>query len=566
MLFFPVINGSAVLKNKNRVISWVNTKGKIEIVSFKDKKNFFKTNFIFLRGILYLIFGIYIFIISLVKSEILNKTNNDFEDKLAKKLRTSSQVVFLTISGILGTLIGFLGLVLIPYFFFGMLVSKGVNLYLVAFIMAVIRVVLFLVILLCLKLIPSMRQFYRNNSAGNLAYADYKNKKLDSFYLSTNFLNYVVCGFIISFFVVSFNVAEINFFIKFLINFVITIIVFSSVYEFLKLFEFKNNLFSKFVIYPVAFLTCEKPTQTERETAFSAMNEVILMEKNEQRIIRENGAEIAFSVVFSEVKQRLNEAGITDSSESEWLIAAALNINRGELKTITHLKTEQYKKIKNALLKRENHMPLSKIFNSSNFYGRNFYIDKNVLSPRQETELVVEEAIKIIKESKKNMKVLDLMTGSGIIAITIALETNSTVIASDYSVSALEIAKKNAKNHNVKIKFVESDMLKSFKHEKFDIVISNPPYIPTKDIALLDDEVKKFDPFIALDGGEDGLYFYKEIANNLPQFLKENSVLILEIGYDQAAKVKKLLQNNFKNIKIKKDYGGNDRIIIATKK
>ena len=447
-----------------------------------------------------------------------------------------------------------------------MLLDKGLDLYLVAFIMALLRVGLLILILLSLRFIPSMRQLYRNNAAGNLAVASHEGKRLDSHYLSTNFLNFVVWGFILSFFVVSFVVAEINFFFKFLINLAVTFAAFSLVYEFLKLFEFKNNLFAKIVTNPIAYLTSEIPTQTERETAFSALSEVVLMEENEERIVGKVGPGVAFSVAYSEVKQRLLDAGISEPAEADWLIASALNIGRGEVKMLTNLTSEQYKKIKNALAKREKRMPISKIFNLACFYGRDFYVDKNVLSPRQETELVAEEAIKEAKKFLDQPKVLDLMTGSGVIAVTVALETNSTVFASDVSKAALEVAKKNAKANGAKVKFVESDLFKAFKREKFDIIVSNPPYIASKEILTLDDEVKKYDPLISLDGGEDGLYFYREIANLSPKFLKEGGELILEIGSTQGGSVKKLLQNNFKNIKIKKDYSGNDRIVVATKK
>ena len=568
MTSFPVINGSAIADGKSRAIAWVNPRGKIDLVSFKDKKNFLGSKIPFLRGIAFLIFGIYIFIASLGKSQLGTKTGNgeEFEEKIAKKLKVSPIVVTLTICGVTGALVGFFGLILIPYFFFSMLLDRGLDLYLVAFIMALLRVGLLILILLSLRFIPSMRQLYRNNAAGNLAVASHEGKRLDSHYLSTNFLNFVVWGFILSFFVVSFVVAEINFFFKFLINLAVTFAAFSLVYEFLKLFEFKNNLFAKIVINPVAYLTSEIPTQTERETAFSALSEVVLMEENEERIVGKVGSGVAFSVAYSEVKQRLLDAGISEPAEVDWLIASALNIGRGEVKMLTNLTSEQYKKIKNALAKREKRMPISKIFNLACFYGRDFYVDKNVLSPRQETELVAEEAIKEAKKLLNQPKVLDLMTGSGVVAVTVALETNSTVFASDVSKAALEVAKKNAKANGAKVKFVESDLFKAFKREKFDIIVSNPPYIASKEILTLDDEVKKYDPLISLDGGEDGLYFYREIANLSPKFLKEGGELILEIGSTQGGSVKKLLQNNFKNIKIKKDYSGNDRIVVATKK
>jgi len=167
-----------------------------------------------------------------------------------------------------------------------------------------------------------------------------------------------------------------------------------------------------------------------------------------------------------------------------------------------------------------------------------------------------------LKKTDDNMKVLDLMTGSGVIAITLAKETKASIFASDVSNQALEIARKNAKKHKVKIKFINSDVFKGFKREKFDMIVSNPPYIPSKEIGNLDEEVR-YDPLIALDGGEDGLYFYREIANNAHLFLKPKGILVLEIGYNQGEAVKKLLQKNFEYIKIRKDYNQNDRIITV---
>jgi release factor glutamine methyltransferase len=562
---FPVIKGTASAHGKNRVIATINPKGKIDVVSFKDKKDYFGIAIPFLRGITILIFGIYIFLISINRSQaILGKgKEEDFEEKIAKKLKVSKGVVAIAIAGIIGAIIGFLGIVLLPYFIFKILLDGGMGIGLVSFIIALIRLGLLLIILLSLKMIPSMRQFYRNNSAGNLALANYEDKKIDSYHLSTNFLNYIVCGFFLSFFVVSFMIVDLNFFLRIIINLILVLACFSVVYEILKLLEFKNDLFSKMLTVSFSYFTNEKSTQTERDIAFSALNEVILMQNNEERLIGETkDSEIVFSVVYSEAKNRLSAVGINDIAEVEWLIAECLGKNRNDIKLLTHIGKEDYRKIKNALTKREKRMPLSKIFNHANFYGYDFYVDKNVLSPRPETEEVVEEAIKLIKTNDSD-KVLDLMTGSGAIAITIANQTNANVFASDISEQALLIAKKNAKNNKAKIKFIESDIFKNIKKEKFDLIISNPPYISSKDILTLDDEVKKYDPLISLDGGEDGLYFYREIAENAPKYLKTKGILVLEIGEDQGKSVKKLLQKNFENIRIKKDYNKNDRIVIA---
>ena len=430
------------------------------------------------------------------------------------------------------------------------------------------RLFFLLFLLFSLKIIPSMRQFYRNNSAGNLAIANYNDKKIDSYHLSTNFLNYIVCGFAISLFVLSFIIVDLNFFLRVIINAIITILCFSIIYEILKLLEFRNGIFSKLLILPISYWVNEKPTQTEREIAFTTLNEVILMQNNEERLIGETkDTEIVFSVVYTEVKNRLNAVGITDIAETDWLIAECLGKNRNDIKILTHIGREDYKKIKSTLLKREKRMPLSKIFNKVNFYGYDFYVDKKVLSPRPETEEVVEEVLKIIKKmDDKKLKVLDLMTGSGVIAITIAKKTECLIYASDISEQALEIAKRNAKSNKVKVNFIESDIFKNFKKQKFDIIISNPPYIPSQEILTLEDEVKKYDPILALDGGDDGLFFYREIAENAADFLNEKGMIVFEIGENQGLEVKKLLQKNFKNIRIKKDYNKKDRIVVAVLK
>ena len=288
------------------------------------------------------------------------------------------------------------------------------------------------------------------------------------------------------------------------------------------------------------------------------------MEENKERLIDEiSGKDVPMSVVLSEVKEKLAKAGIESASEAEWLIAESLNKNRAEIKLQTTITKEEYKKINWATAKREKHVPLTKIFNRANFYGFDFYVDKSVLSPRPETELLAEEVLKEIRsQNNKKIKVLDLCTGSGCIAITISKKADIKVYASDVSEDALSVAKKNCQTIDAQVKFVNSDLFNNIK-DKFDIIVSNPPYIKSQDILSLEDEVKRNDPLLSLDGGEDGLYFYKEIAKTAPKYLTKNGKIFLEIGYDQGKSVKKLLQNDFENIKIKKDYSGLDRIVVA---
>lgn len=213
--------------------------------------------------------------------------------------------------------------------------------------------------------------------------------------------------------------------------------------------------------------------------------------------------------------------------------------------------------------------PLEHITHKKEFMKLEFFVNENVLIPRQDTEILVEEVIQIA-QSIKAKKILDLCTGSGAIAISLAKYLpKSEIIASDISDKALEVAKKNAIDNQVneRIEFVKSDMFENLKKQEFDIVVSNPPYIKTDIINELDEEVKK-EPYIALDGGETGLKFYKEIIKKSYKYLKSGGYLCLEIGFDQKEEVVQLIENKgeFENIYSKKDLYDNDRIVIARKK
>lgn len=218
-------------------------------------------------------------------------------------------------------------------------------------------------------------------------------------------------------------------------------------------------------------------------------------------------------------------------------------------------------KYKLDLQKLVNGFPIQYITNNQEFFGLNFYVDENVLIPQPDTELLIEEVINIAKKMEKP-KILDMCTGSGAIAISIAKNINAEIYASDISKKALNISKVNAKKNNIDIKFIESNMFSKID-KKFDIIVSNPPYIETNTIQLLSDEVKN-EPKIALDGGEDGLNFYRILAKECKKYLNNSGILAVEIGYNQKEKVLKIFQENgLKDLYSKKDYGNNDRIIIG---
>lgn len=209
-------------------------------------------------------------------------------------------------------------------------------------------------------------------------------------------------------------------------------------------------------------------------------------------------------------------------------------------------------------------IPLQHITHRQEFMKMDFFVDENVLIPRPDTEILVEEVIKIAQ--KYNLpRILDLCTGSGAIAISLKkFVPNADITAVDISEKALEIAQKNAEKLEAKINFVKSNLFDKLDNKKFDIIVSNPPYIRKDEIKKLSEEVQK-EPKIALDGGEDGLDFYRIIAEQAINYLKTGSFLCFEIGYNQKNDVIKIIEDeqNYKNTYCKKDLYGNDRIIIT---
>lgn len=218
----------------------------------------------------------------------------------------------------------------------------------------------------------------------------------------------------------------------------------------------------------------------------------------------------------------------------------------------------------------KNEEPIQYILNKQEFMGFEFYVDENVLIPQPDTEILVEEVVDISKKINNNsneLRVLDMCTGSGAIAISLSkLIEKASVSASDISDGALNVAKENAIKNSVNIEFYKSDLFNDIsKNVKFDIIVSNPPYIQTEVIKGLSKEVQS-EPFIALDGGEDGLVFYREIIKNAKDYIVEDGYLALEIGYDQKESVTNLLrENGYKNIYSKTDLAGNDRVVVGQK-
>ncbi len=217
-------------------------------------------------------------------------------------------------------------------------------------------------------------------------------------------------------------------------------------------------------------------------------------------------------------------------------------------------------KYKEALLKRASHIPLQHITGEQEFMGLSFWVNENVLIPRQDTETLVEEALKVIPSGSH---VLDLCTGSGCVIISLVVHGQGlSGVGIDVSEEALAVARENGERLvGSKVDFAPGNIWDGVTG-RFNAIVSNPPYIRTKDILNLSVEVKDHEPRIALDGAEDGLYFYRHIVGHAKEYLKEKGWLLVEIGYDQGEDVYELfVANGFKDVEIIKDLAGNDRVV-----
>ena len=278
-----------------------------------------------------------------------------------------------------------------------------------------------------------------------------------------------------------------------------------------------------------------------------------------------------WEALLKEGQEILEAAGIEEAGLDAWLL---LEYESGKNRAyyFAHCKEEADEEIKTPYMekirKRAQHIPLQHLTHQGYFMGYEFFVNENVLVPRQDTEVLVEEALSLIKE-KEVPQILDMCTGSGCILLSLLLEREDALgTGADLSEKAFSVAEKNRETYHLETRaeLIKSDMFQSGyfegKKESFDIIVSNPPYIPTEEIEKLQAEVRFHDPFMALDGKEDGLYFYRIIAKNAGEYLKPGGFLACEIGCDQGEDVKKMFEScGFSDVKVIKDLAGLDRVV-----
>lgn len=265
----------------------------------------------------------------------------------------------------------------------------------------------------------------------------------------------------------------------------------------------------------------------------------------------------------------LDEAGISESSVDAWYLleyAAGISRARYFAGPDRQMEPKQERRYFDLIRKRSLRIPLQHLTGVQEFMGLEFLVNEHVLIPRQDTEVLVEEALKFVNERQNvPVRILDLCTGSGCVLLSILKlaykKEGLSGAGTDVSEKALCTARMNAEKLGVNAFFVQSDLFCQVKGT-FDMIVSNPPYIPTAEISMLQEEVRSHDPYLALDGGEDGLYFYREILKGCEGHLVSGGFLLFEIGWNQAESVRALMeQAGYRKIQVKKDLAGLDRVI-----
>ena len=334
-------------------------------------------------------------------------------------------------------------------------------------------------------------------------------------------------------------------------------------YELIKWLGRTESKLGKFIAYPglkLQELTTKEPDDEQLEVAIKSL-------------MAAEGIEYKKTIgeLLIDGNKILKEANIdTYILDVQLLLGKVLG--KDKLYLITN-KEEEVSKIKEKefyklINQRKDKMPIKYILKSAEFMGLEFQVEEGVLIPRGDTEILVEETLKFIKNERK-YDICDLCCGSGAIGISIAyLKENTNVDLIDYYEIPEKVTKKNIRKHNLdsRANFIKSDLLKEpiSMNKKYDILVSNPPYIKDEVIETLMDDVKKYEPHTALSGGEDGLYFYKKIIDDSNKILKDNGVLAFEIGHDQGKEVSDLMvEKGYKNIRVIKDLAGHDRVVIG---
>lgn len=502
-----------------------------------------------------------------------------FEKWLAEKLKVNVMSVVGTLSVVLGLCLAVLLFMFLPQQLRVWIVGNDANPWAKNFIEGGFKLLIFIGYILLCSLLKDIRRTFMYHGAEHKTISCYekglpltpenaKNCSRVHNRCGTTFIVFVMVISIIIFacfesLLASFNVT-LNNAVRVLVKIALLPLVAGLSYELLKFLAKTENP----VFYPLKApglllqrITTREPSDDMLEVAIAAFNAVLLMDADESVSEQKFVTAEKRGVLTERVAKKLAENGVTEKAEAEWIVSLTLGVKRDEVYADTLVKPKQVDEIEKLVKERISGRPLWYCIGTADFYGYELKVDERVLIPRPETELLAENVIKTVN-GDKNKTVLDLCTGSGAIAIAVNKECGAKVTASDVSEEALSLAKENAEKNGANVEFICSDVFEDLKGRLFDIIVSNPPYIKSAEIETLQREVKDFEPKIALDGGEDGLDFYRVIAKKAKKYLNDGGALLLECGENQAQDVTKLLKS-YKNVQIIKDLEGVDRIVKA---
>ena len=555
----PLSAGVGIVDGDRLCVSVIDESGNKKVGGQKISYNQKFLNNIVFRSFAYFFYCVWFYFKAIFLQEelIVVKKDKSKKEKKTEKILIGSKYILLLAFLLSVFVYAFLVVGVFPSFLFEYIFPFNIDYYFRSFMIALFRTTLVYLFFAILRVCPFMFSLYGFNGAGN-QFMQGKGNRLQEISYPLNFLNLALNISTFSTFVVSLVAVRVSFLANLFINLAIFLSTIPLCYEFLRLASKTKSGWIRNLCLLTNWMVVVSPKTTHSEVIIVAKQEM----KNFKDFETSGKGMISMSALFAQMQTKLE--GIGEESDIDWIIATVLDKNRAEIKLQRFVSDKQAREIMRACERRAKGEPLSNIFGFVDFYGLRFSVNKKVLSPRMDTEVMVEAVINKAKEiDAKN--ILDLCTGSGAIAVTLAKNTDCKIYASDISKQALAVAQENAKANDAKVEFCQSDLTKGLKkNKKYDIIVSNPPYIKSGDIEKLDVEVKKYDPKLALDGGEDGLDFYRRIAVEATEKLAKKGWLYLEIGKGQEKEVCSLLEENgFENIQTIKDYNKIERVVYG---
>jgi release factor-specific protein-(glutamine-N5) methyltransferase len=539
--------------------------GKIQIetqrfIPFKERSWAFKVPV--LRGILNFLLSMTSGMKTLMRStevygdDIESGEPSRFEKWAAKKLKTDVMHIAMGIGLILGVLFAVSLFIFLPTYatkwIFSAIDLTSYSPFLQSFFpnitSGVIKIFVFVMYILLVSLMKDINRLFRYHGAEHKTISAYEHGlELTVENVQKMKTAHDRCGstFIVFILVFSIMVLSVlpwfeNTFYNFLIRIACLPLIAGICYEFLKLFARFDNIITRIIKAPgmlLQKLTVKEPDDSMVEVAIASFNSVLALEADPSK------ETTSFSIFTSIVKSKKklveiltdNKKGTFENKEreAEIILLNVLGLDKhSELSINLKVPSEKQGIAEEIARKRQLGMPLQYAIGKTNFYGYDFIVDQRALIPRFDTELLVEAALKEIKKKGEDISVLDMCTGSGAVGITIKKLSRVKMTLSDISEEALSLALENVKLHGVDADLVKSDLFSELD-EKFDIIVVNPPYIPSEDINGLDNEVKNYEPLLALDGGKDGLDKYRAIAGEYSKYLNEEGIILIEAGIGQ---------------------------------